>query len=83
MTEGQPLLSIIIPAFNEEKRLPGSLEKIQAFVEAQPYLIEVIIVDNGSTDRTAEVVHVWEQTLPTLRLIQERRRGKGLAVRTG
>ena len=83
MTEGQPLLSIIIPAFNEEKRLPGSLEKIQAFVEAQPYLIEVIIVDNGSTDRTTEVVRGWEQTLPTLRLIQERRRGKGLAVRTG
>lgn len=83
MTEGQPLLSIIIPAFNEEKRLPSSLEKIQAFVEAQPYLTEVIVVDNGSTDRTAEVVHVWEQTLPTLRLIQERRRGKGLAVRTG
>lgn len=83
MTEGQPLLSIIIPAFNEEKRLPSSLEKIQTFVEAQPYLTEVIVVDNGSTDRTAEVVHVWEQTLPTLRLIQERRRGKGLAVRTG
>jgi len=83
MTEGQPLLSIIIPAFNEEKRLPGSLEKIQAFVEAQPYLIEVIIVDNGSTDRTTEVVRGWEQTLPNLRLIQESRRGKGLAVRTG
>ena len=83
MTEGQPLLSIIIPAFNEEKRLPGSLEKIQAFVEAQPYLIEVIIVDNGSTDGTAEVVRGWETTLPTLHLIQESRRGKGLAVRTG
>lgn len=83
MTEGQPLLSIIIPAFNEEKRLPGSLEKIQAFVEAQPYLTEVIVVDNGSTDGTAEVVRGWEQALPTLRLIQESRRGKGLAVRTG
>jgi len=79
----QPLLSIIIPAHNEEHRLPASLNKIAAFLEKQPYPAEVIVVENGSVDRTAEVVGDFATTHPNVSLIRERRRGKGIAVRHG
>jgi glycosyltransferase involved in cell wall biosynthesis len=48
----RPFLSVIIPAFNEEKRLPGTLGEIAAFVEARGFDAEVIVVDNVSNDRT-------------------------------
>ncbi len=52
----QPFVSIIIPAFNEEKRLPPTLARVAGFLRAQPYRSEVLIVENGSTDQTAAVV---------------------------
>jgi dolichyl-phosphate beta-glucosyltransferase len=78
-----PLLSIIIPANNEERRLPSSLRRIQAFVEQQPYESEVLIVENGSHDRTAEVAEAFAAEHPSVRVLREARRGKGLAVRRG
>ncbi len=80
---GKPFLSIIIPAHNESKRLPGSLENINGFVIAQVFETEVIVVENGSTDNTAEIVHQLIPAYPFLRLIEEKERGKGLAVRRG
>jgi dolichyl-phosphate beta-glucosyltransferase len=79
----QPLLSLIIPAFNEEKRLPASLTQLQTYLAARDYSAEVIVVDNGSLDRTAEVVREVSARWPQLRLLQTSRRGKGLAVREG
>ena len=76
-------LSIIIPAYNEEHRLPPTLEKVLAFAEAQEYDCEVLVVDNGSEDGTAEVVRSLCGAHPCLRLLSEPRRGKGLAVRHG
>lgn len=76
-------LSIIVPAYNEADRLPSSLEKIERFLGAQPYRAEVIVVENGSTDRTAEVVRELAAQWPNLCLIQQSTRGKGLAVRRG
>ncbi len=81
MTE--PFLSIIIPAYNEEHRLPGSLEEIQRFVSAQPYPSEVLIVENGSSDRTYEIAQAFSQEHPVFRALKETGRGKGLAVRRG
>jgi glycosyltransferase involved in cell wall biosynthesis len=78
-----PFLSIIIPAYNEENRLPTSLEKIFAYTEAQSYPIEVIVVENGSTDNTYEVARAFVPAHPSLRVIHEKGRGKGLAVRRG
>lgn len=78
-----PLLSIIIPAHNEEHRLPGSLVKIDAFLKAQSYTAEVIVVENGSQDRTAAVTRAFAETHPYLRLIEVTTRGKGLAVKAG
>ncbi|MGD8760149.1 MAG: glycosyltransferase family 2 protein [Anaerolineales bacterium] len=78
-----PFLSIIIPAHNEEHRLPNSLGQVFAFLGAQPYTSEVLVVENGSQDQTAQVVKELIPENPTLRLLQEIRRGKGLAVKRG
>lgn len=78
-----PQLSIIIPALNEERRLPPSLGKIDAFLHTQPYTAEVIVVDNGSRDNTAVITEQFAATHPYVRLIQLQERGKGRAVRAG
>jgi dolichyl-phosphate beta-glucosyltransferase len=79
----QPLLSIIIPAYNEEKRLPGTLEQICRFVQQQSYPAEIIVVENGSTDRTFEVAQTFARNGPPCRAIHIDVRGKGLAVQAG
>jgi glycosyltransferase involved in cell wall biosynthesis len=78
-----PFLSIILPAYNEETRLPASLEKIFAFLEKQSYQTEVVIVENGSQDRTLEIANQFAEQHPNLRVISTMERGKGLAVRRG
>jgi len=78
-----PHLSIVVPAHNEELRLPGSLSRILDHLRQQPYNWEVLVVENGSSDRTAEVAERFAQAAPGLRVLREARRGKGLAVRRG
>jgi dolichyl-phosphate beta-glucosyltransferase len=78
-------LSVILPAYNEESRLPGTLRHVGAYLAGQPYESEVIVVDDGSTDGTAQVVRACH-TVKSLRLIQHPDRanhGKGAAVRLG
>lgn len=79
----KPFLSIIIPAYNEEARLPGSLEKIAAFLAQQPYHAEVLIVENGSSDRTYAIAQEFAQKNPLFRTLHIEERGKGIAVKTG
>ncbi len=78
-----PLLSIIIPALNEERRLPISLQKIDDFLKTQPYSAEVIVVENGSADDTVGVVTRFAEAHPYVRLFAGEPRGKGRAVRRG
>ncbi|MGQ9490479.1 MAG: dolichyl-phosphate beta-glucosyltransferase [Anaerolineae bacterium] len=80
--QGEPLLSIIIPAYNEEKRLPRSLDKIVAFVQQQLEPMEVLIVENGSTDRTTEIAEAYAARYPFIRVLHSPK-GKGAAVRAG
>lgn len=82
-TSKRPLLSIVIPAHNEEHRLPPSLEKIDSFLKTQPYEAEVIVVENGSSDRTVEVSQAFAKTHPYVKVIEASVRGKGLAVKVG
>lgn len=79
----EPFLSIIIPAYNEQFRLPKTLPEVAAFVEQQPYSVEVIVVENGSTDETVRVVREFMELYPFIRLLQSPERGKGRALRMG
>ncbi len=78
-----PYLSIIIPAYNEERRLPTTLEQARQFVEKQSYPVEVLVVENGSSDRTFQVAEAFAQAHPQFKAIQETERGKGRAVKRG
>jgi dolichyl-phosphate beta-glucosyltransferase len=78
-----PFVSIIIPAHNEETRLPHTLEQVLAFLKQQAYLSEALVVENGSSDRTFEIAQSFTRQHPSLRVLRETERGKGLAVRRG
>ncbi len=79
-----PELSVIIPAFNEERRLPAYLAGIMTYLEKQPLPFEVVIVDDGSIDGTAAMVEKLAERTPHVRLVRHpRNRGKGQAVKTG
>src|SRR5436309_1277421 len=78
-----PHLSIVIPAFNEEERLPPTLARLHAYLTVQPFSWEVIVVSNGSTDRTADVTLATAATMPNLHLMTIEQRGKGIAAKTG
>lgn len=78
-----PLLTIIIPANNEALRLPNMLERAEAFVRAQSYPCEVLVVENGSKDDTAAIARAWQERLPELRVLSLEEAGKGIAVKVG
>ena len=79
-----PELSIIIPAYNEELRLPETLKRIAAYLETFGHDTEVLVVDDGSKDRTAQVAESFRDRLPSLRVIPNGvNRGKGFSVRHG
>ncbi|GAB4417763.1 MAG: glycosyltransferase family 2 protein [Anaerolineales bacterium] len=78
-----PFLSIIIPAHNEERRLPHTLEQIFAFLETQTYTAEVLVIENGSSDKTLEIAHQYAAQQKTMKVFQETSPGKGSAVKRG
>jgi glycosyltransferase involved in cell wall biosynthesis len=85
---GAPRISVVMPAYNEQARLPDGLERVIAFVGAQPYDSEIVVTDDGSTDDTPRIVLRREDAgLPAnvrLRLLRhEHNQGKGAAIRTG
>jgi dolichyl-phosphate beta-glucosyltransferase len=79
----QTFLSIVIPAYNEANRLPATFDKLFSFIDAQSYPIEVLLVENGSSDRTLAVAQDYARVRPELRVLQSKARGKGLAVKLG
>jgi glycosyltransferase involved in cell wall biosynthesis len=84
MSAATPELSIVIPSYNEELRLPTTLEQIAAFLPILGKETEILVVDDGSKDRTAEVAESFQKTLPNLRVISNGvNRGKGFSVRHG
>jgi dolichyl-phosphate beta-glucosyltransferase len=76
-------LTIVVPAYNEESRLPQTLPDIVEFARAQPDPIEVLVVDDGSVDRTTEIVREFMAANSFIRLLQPGHGGKGHAVRAG
>jgi dolichyl-phosphate beta-glucosyltransferase len=79
-----PELSIIIPAFNEESRLPATLEQIASYIGSSGRQTEVLVVDDGSNDGTAAVAEYFQIKMPSLRVVSNGvNRGKGYSVRHG
>jgi len=79
-------LSVVIPAFNEERRLPATLSSVVEYLNGRDYDSEVVVVDDGSFDRTAELVRGWDGGRTALRLIAHpdgANHGKGATVRRG
>ena len=79
----RPALSIVIPAYNEEACLAASIEQVVAQLESMKISWEVLVVNDGSTDRTAAVAAAWSRREPRVRLIDLPHAGKGSAVRRG
>ena len=78
-----PFLSIVIPAYNEEKRLPNTLEQLFQFLENQPFVSEIIVVENGSNDQTFEIAQQFAEIRKNVHVLHSEQRGKGLAIHRG
>lgn len=86
MPESQPspFLSVVIPAFNEQQRLAGTIDSVTSYLEKQNYTWDITVVDDGSTDDTAVIVRDRQRCSDRVRLLQAaQNRGKGYAVRIG
>ncbi len=78
-----PLMTIIIPAYNEAHRLPQTLDRVARFVRATPEALDVIVVNNNSRDTTREVADSFARDNPFVRVLDQPLQGKGAAVRLG
>ena len=78
-----PLLSVVIPAFNESARIIGTLDELAGYLGGQEYTSEVLVVDDGSEDDTAELVRSWAEDRSSTFVISIPHAGKGWAVRAG
>lgn len=78
-----PYISVVVPAYNEEQRLPENLPKIMHYLRQQPYSWEIIVVDDGSDDSTARIVEELQKQEPRLTLVRNPHQGKAYTVRTG
>jgi len=84
MNAGSPELSIVIPSFNEEMRLPATLARIASYIKASGRKTEVIVVDDGSSDGTARVAESFRGKIEDIRVVPNgQNRGKGYSVRRG
>jgi dolichyl-phosphate beta-glucosyltransferase len=83
MPPSSVFLSIIFPAHNEEGRIAATLRKTISFLEKQSYPSEILVIENGSQDKTLEIARSFLQDFPALCVIHEDQRGKGLAVKRG
>jgi len=84
MSSSDPDLSIVIPAYNEELRLPATLERLAEYLPTLGLRTEVLIVDDGSRDRTAAVAESFGEKISGLRVLSNgTNRGKGYSVRHG
>ncbi|MDM8521266.1 glycosyltransferase family 2 protein [Anaerolineales bacterium HSG6] len=83
MNSTKPFLSIVIPAYNEERRLPQTLPTVAEFFAVQDYQTEILVVDDGSTDNTVQVVKQITEQHDAIRVVEAEHRGKGHAVKVG
>lgn len=82
-SSGSAWLEIIVPARNEQARLPVGLDRLCAKAAALPLGVEIVVVDSASTDQTAQIVRDWPAGPVRVRLVSCDQPGKGAAVRAG
>ena len=78
-----PLMTIIIPAYNEAHRLPQTLPRVMNFIAGCEEVVDVIVVNNNSQDNTGEVARKFAALYPRLQVLEQPIPGKGAAVRQG
>lgn len=83
MLNEQPFLSIVFPAYNEEQRLPETLKTALVFIGSLPYASEIVIVENGSSDRTLQIARAFAAENPNVTVLHNEVAGKGRAVQRG
>jgi len=83
MDTDAPLVSMIIPTYNEEKRIIKTLQEIIQHIDEFPGPVEIIVVDDGSTDKTRELIYEFSSAIPCLKLIENCHSGKAYTLRTG
>lgn len=83
MSDSTPYLSVVIPVYNEEDRIEDTLARVTTYLATRPYCAEVVVVDDGSTDATAELVRRTAGRSSRIRLLSVGHAGKGWAVRQG
>lgn len=82
--EGLPYLSVIIPCYNEEKTISATLLAVDQYLQKQGFDYEILVVSDGSKDKTAQIAEEFKKNLPNLKLIDnEENHGKGWVVRQG
>ena len=80
----RPLISIVIPAYNESARIGVALDEVLRCIHKRDWHAEILVVNDGSTDRTAAIVEEFSRVHPEVRLLNnDRNRGKGFSVRHG
>ncbi len=80
----EPFLSIVVPAYNEAQRIGSTLERIREYVQSKSFATELIVVDDGSTDATPQLIMEAASRFPALRALRNNpNRGKGFSVRRG
>lgn len=79
----KPYLSVVIPAYNEERNIERTVKQVHQFLTAEGYPFEIIVVDDGSSDKTAVLVEGLLTSMPHLQLLKNPHHGKGFTVRTG
>ena len=83
-TSGEIHLSVVVPAYNEEKRIGPTLDRIRAYLARQPWPGEIVVVDDGSMDRTAARAEDALRGMPEARVLsRSANRGKGASVKEG
>ena len=79
----QPFLAVVIPTFNEEFRISGTISRVIEYLSAQDYQWEIVVADDGSVDQTTRLVSTKTVHYPNIRILHLPHRGKGWAVKNG
>lgn len=84
MLQSDIFLSVIVPAYNEEDRIRRTLKRFHEYLSAQPFSYEILVVNDGSRDHTAEIVEEMKREIKNLYLLNRKEnKGKGFSVREG